>query len=598
VPLDDAPVVSKAWLDPTSTHALAVRYGAPLEPSTTRSSFDQWIVSAIGDATAEPTVGEDLGFPLVVTIADTMTSSEVEVPSAARAADSEIAEAIRIASADAPVVPTPTPLPAIDAQEPEGDGDDGGEAIPLPDPMAPQAVRRRPGQEEAETAPRLVPVDPNAVAPPGLREIEACESGHGDDHLRPCAISIPDRWRLAEILNFVKPRWWDPYNQNTLKGDRPIPFLGAHWFFVGAAISDTVIEPRSFPTPMGVQTTDRAGSLDVFGDANSLLLSQTFIASAALIEGSTAFKPQDIELRVTVAGNINYAEVEERRILYVRPEEGTDRTDGFFGVQELFVEKHLRNVSTRYDFDSLRVGIQPFSSNFRGFLFQDNQLGVRLFGTRNNNRVQYNLAAFARIEKDTNSGLNDISDDLRQDYAFLANVYRQDTPVPGLTSQLIAVFNMNRESGDIEEDTNGFPVRPALIGKLRPREYDVGYVGYNVDGRLGRLNLTASAYYAYGEDYNNTFNGEESVIRAYFVAAEPSVDFDWIRVRGSALFASGDDNPWDDVEEGFDAIFKNPQFAGADTSYWIRQSIPFAGGGRAVGLNGPNGVLPSLRSSK
>ena len=38
-------------------------------------------------------------------------------------------------------------------------------------------------------------------------------------------------------------------------------------------------------------------------------------------------------------------------------------------------------------------------------------------------------------------------------------------------------------------------------------------------------------------------------------------------------------------------------FAGADTSYWIRQVVPFIGGG-FVGLNTRNGVLPNLRSSK
>ncbi len=56
----------------------------------------------------------------------------------------------------------------------------------------------------------------------------------------------------------------------------------------------------------------------------------------------------------------------------------------------------------------MRVGIQPFQSDFRGFLFQDSQLGVRLFGNRDNNRWQYNLAWFRRLEKDTNSGLNDV----------------------------------------------------------------------------------------------------------------------------------------------------------------------------------------------
>ena len=35
-------------------------------------------------------------------------------------------------------------------------------------------------------------------------------------------IPVPDRWRLIETLGLVKERWFDPYNQNTLKGDRPI----------------------------------------------------------------------------------------------------------------------------------------------------------------------------------------------------------------------------------------------------------------------------------------------------------------------------------------------------------------------------------------
>ena len=45
------------------------------------------------------------------------------------------------------------------------------------------------------------------------------------------------------------------------------------------------------------------------------------------------------------------------------------------------------------------------------------------------------------------------------------------------------------------------------------------------------------------------------------------------------------------------AIFENPIFAGADTSYWIRQNIPLIGGG-GVALAGRNSLLPSLRSSR
>ncbi len=419
-------------------------------------------------------------------------------------------------------------------------------------------------------------------------------------------LPVPDRWRLIESLGVVKERWFDPYHQNTLKGDRPIdrskvpwlPIRGDDWFFVASAVSDTVFEPRTFPIPVGVQTTERPGSLDVFGKNRSFVLSQTLIAGAALIKGSTAFKPPDVEYRVTLAYNFNYVDVPERRVLDVRPSQPSHRYDNFLGVQELFVDKHLGNDSDRYDFHSIRIGIQPFQSDFRGFLFNDSQLGIRLFGNRDNNRFQYNVAAFWRLEKDTNSGLNDITQSPRDDFIFTANLYRQDFPFVGLTSQVSVTYNRNREKNDIQIDRNGFPVRPALLGDLRGREYDVTYLGYSADGRIGRINLTASFYAALGEDRNSFFTSKPAKIRAGFGAAELSYDHDWMRFRLSGLYATGDSDPYNDVEGGFDAIFENPIFGGADTSYWIRQTIPFAGGGRVISINGRNGILNSLRSSK
>ena len=419
-------------------------------------------------------------------------------------------------------------------------------------------------------------------------------------------LPIPDRWRLIETLGVVKERWFDPYNQNTYKGDRPIdrskvkwlPIKGDDWFIVANAVSDTVFEPRTFPIPVGVQTTERPGSLDVFGKDRSFVFAQTFIAGAALIKGSTAFKPPDIEYRVTLAYQANYVDVPERRVLDVRPSKASHRYDSFLGVQELFVDKHLGNTSDRYDFYSVRLGIQPFQSDFRGFLFNDSQLGVRLFGNRDNNRFQYNLAAFWRLEKDTNSGLNDITQTPRDDFVLTANLYRQDFPVVGLTSQISVTYNMNREKNDVQIDHNGFPVRPALLGDLRGREYDVVYLGYSADGRIGRINLTASFYAALGEDRNSFFTSKPAEIRAGFGAVELSYDHDWMRFRLSGLYATGDGDPYNRTEGGFDAIFENPIFGGADTSYWIRQTIPFAGGGRVIAINGRNGILNSLRSSK
>lgn len=472
--------------------------------------------------------------------------------------------------------------------------------------------RRRPGYRP-DLPDQLTQDNVGALRPPPPEAFPGMEN----------QLPVPDRWRLIETLGIAKERWFDPYHQNTYKGDRPIcipteeeqelraragevrcktpKFLGLKgddWFFIVNAISDTVFEPRTFPIPVGVQTASRPGSLDVFGKNRSFVAAQTFIVGAALIKGSTAFKPPDIEYRVTLAYQANYVDVPERRVLDVRPSKKSNRFDHFIGVQELFVDKHLGNDSDRFDFHSIRVGIQPFQSDFRGFLFQDSQLGIRFFGNRDNNRFQYNLAAFWRLEKDTNSGLNDITQTPRDDFIFTGNLYRQDFPFVGLTSQVSVTYNMNREKNDVQIDHNGFPVRPALLGDLRGREYDVVYLGYSADGRIGRINVTASFYAALGEDRNSFFTSKPADIRAGFGAVELSYDHDWMRFRLSGLYATGDRDPHNNVEGGFDAIFENPIFGGADTSYWIRQTIPFAGGGRVIAISGRNGILNSLRSSK
>jgi hypothetical protein len=453
-----------------------------------------------------------------------------------------------------------------------------------PDEATPLYGRQRPGRQPTYPAP-VVQTNPGAVSAPPPEAFPTDQ------------IPIPDRWRLSADLKLVDPRWFDPYNQNTLKGDRPIAGT-TDWFVVLSGISDTVIEPRSFPTAVTPQSTAQGGEIDTFGRADSLAISQTFLAGFSLIKGSTAFKPPDLEFTVLLAFNYNFTTAPERGILSVDPTKGLTRSADFVGVQEAFVEYHLRNVSDRYDFDAVRAGIQPFSADFRGFLFQDEPLGIRFFGDRDDNRFQYNLAFFERFQKEANSGLNDLTRAARKDYVVVGNLYRQDFPVPGLTSQVTVVYNANREGDEVVFDSDGFPVIPALIGDDRARNYDVVYLGYNADGHIGRLNLTVSTYGALGEDRNSIFTDKPAEIRSWFVAAEPSYDIDWARIRLSALYASGDRDPHGNVETGFDAILENPQFAGGDTSYFIRQSLPFVGGGGDVGLNGRNGVLIDLRSTK
>lgn len=458
-------------------------------------------------------------------------------------------------------------------------------------------ARRRPGEGGGDVLDGAAPDDADARAREGIAPPSGLPRTFQDlmrylDNREVDLVPIPDRWRLLEGLG-IKGKWYDPYNNNVLKGDKPI---FDDWFVLLNVISDTVYEPRAFPVPLGIATTKRRDRNDLFGDPDQVVFNQNLITNLTLIKGNTAYKPPDWEFRLTPVFNYNYVKVEELGILKRAPDRGTDRSDKHIGLQEAFVDYHIRNVSDRYDFDSIRVGIQPINADFRGFLFQDNQFAVRFFGTRNNNIFQYNLAWIRRLEKDTNSGLNDIGEDSREDDTFLANLYYQDFPVLGFVSQATVAYNRNREESFFFDD-NDFIQRPASLGLERPREYDVTYLGYNGDGHFGRLNLSVSAYYALGEERGSTFSDEDSDIRAYFLAAEPSIDYSWVRLRGSALYASGDDDPFDDRSEGFSAIFENPQFAGADTSFWIRQNIPLIGGG-GVTLSQRNGLIADLRSSK
>ncbi len=416
----------------------------------------------------------------------------------------------------------------------------------------------------------------------------------------PDFAAIPDRWRLVSALGYPE-NLWDPYNgNNVLKGDRPA--FGEDWFVSLALISDTTFEGRSIPTPVAVATPPSRGEIDLGGEPGQSAFVQNLITEFILYKGDTVFRPPDWEFRFLPVFNLTSVKVEEAGVLKADTTASTRRTEGFVGIQALFVDKHLRNVSERYDFDSLRIGIQPITADFRGFLFQDSPIGVRLFGTRDNNRWQYNIGWFRRIEKDTNSGLNDItensfSDALRDDDVFLFNLYRQDFPFVGYTSQVVLVHNRNRENEEDFIDDNGFLTRPAAIGMQKRRQYDVTYIGYNGDGHIGPWNLSISAYYAFGEETPATFVARTNDISAAFAAVELSRDFDWIRIRATALFGSGDDDPYDDKSTGFDAILENPLIAGADTSFWIRQAIPLIGGGR-VALSGQNGVLNSLRPNK
>lgn len=470
-----------------------------------------------------------------------------------------------------------------------------------PPPSLPQLPQAKPSSPPVETQPvyngaeQRIEQGPSAPqpAPQPLPPAGDVFQTQSDRWL----VAMPDWDRYGEGGEhpYVKGRRWDPFDRNKLKGDLPI--FGQETFFNFTGVSDTLLDGRRLPEPSGVSTA-RPGTPEFFGRGGQFFLDQVFLFSFDLFHGDTSFKPVDWRIRVTPAVSLNYLDTQENGVVNVSVRAGTTRFDSHLGLQEAFGEAKLHDLSQNFDFISVRAGIQQFNSDFRGFIFVDEQPGVRFFGDLDNNQWQYNLAYFNLLEKNTNSGLNSLA--LRNQQVFVANVYRQDFLFQGYTAQFSVDYN--DDAPTIHYDDNGFLVRPAPIGavvsngQIQAHSVHAAYIGFNGDGHIGWLNLTNSFYQALGRDSFNAIAGRPVRINAQMAATEVSVDKDWARFKASIFYASGDAHPRDSEARGFDAIEDFPEFAGGIFSFWNREGIRLTGSN--VLLTTPNSLLPSLRSSK
>jgi hypothetical protein len=422
--------------------------------------------------------------------------------------------------------------------------------------------------------------------------------------------SAPDRWAIEmpewqryetqPDTPYVKKHWYDPFNRNKLKGDYPV--FGRRWFLNLTGRSDTHFGGRRLPLPSGLDSVNPRSS-GFFGRGEQAVAAENLRLSFDLFRGDTAFRPVDLRFRFTPEVSLSFLQARERGIVNIDPRKGTERFDSHIGVQEAFVEAKLRDLSPNYDFVSVRAGIQQFTSDFRGFLFSEEQPGVRLFGNLRSNRIAYNLAWFHFLEKNTNSGLNTFQD--RGQQVYVANVYLQDFLAKGYTTEFS--FHMNRDHGGIHFDDNGFLVRPAPIGAvvnagIRTHNIDSYYLGWASNGHLGRLNISHAFYQALGHDDFNAIAGRSVDINARMAALELSIDKDWARYRASFFYASGDSSNrsgasrTDGTAHGFDSIVDDTRFAGSGFSFWNSEGIRLTGTG--IALVSPASLLPSLRANK
>jgi hypothetical protein len=489
-----------------------------------------------------------------------------------------------------------------------------------PDPGAMQ--RERPEEEEQppELFPPILPQTPEygqealprslELPRKGVREVaprrtklkyETYPESEAGEGLLPSSQPEPNRWFIGfgRWKRYADPstetpyqqdlKLWHPYLQSQLKGDAPI--VGQDIFLNITAEDFFQFEARKLPTPSGVSAA-LPNSSEFFGRSEQYFWANDFSIGVDLFQGETAFKPIDWALRVLGVYNHNYLDVQERNVVNPNPQLGTTREKEFFSLQEAFGELHLRDLSNNYDFISIRAGIQPFVSDFRGFIFNDTNLGVRIFGNYDNNRWQYNIAGFDMLEKDTYSDLNEFA--RRSQQIYTANVFRQDLLWKGYTGELTFLADFDNNSRHY--DKNGFLTRPNLLGTVADHYEQIYYLGWTGDGHIGWLNIDHALYQALGEDSLNGVAGQRVDINAQMAALELSVDKDWMRHKVSIFYASGDSDPKNDEATGFDTVFDRPFFIGGPFSFFSHQGFNLAGTG--VNFKQRDSLVIDFRTSK
>jgi hypothetical protein len=457
-----------------------------------------------------------------------------------------------------------------------------------------------PGAVPSPPAPPATPTGPY----PGLRTDQAPPGplAIAPEQVPPDSANFmkdPDRWDApmpawnrygkGGEFPYTKGHWYDPFNRSRLKGDYPV--FGQQWFFDFTGTSITGLDARRLPVPSGVSAEQPGDSTGFFGRGEQGFASQNFRLSFDLFEGDTSFRPIDFRLRFTPEFNLNFLQTRERGIVNIDVRDGTNRFDSHTGIQEAFVEAKLHDLSPNFDFVSVRAGIQEFVSDFRGFIFAEEQPGIRLFGNLKSNRI---------------SGLNTFRQ--RHQQVYIGNVYIQDFFAKGYTTEFS--FHYNRDDPTIHFDDNGFLVRPAPIGLVVDngvlthgiRAY---YIGWASNGHIKRLNVSHAFYQALGHDTLNPIAGRRVNIDGRMGALELSVDKDWIRFRTSFFYASGDPNIRSDAlglggrgstARGFDTIVDETNFAGGAFSFFDQEGIRLTATG--VALTNPGSLLVSLRSNK
>lgn len=418
-----------------------------------------------------------------------------------------------------------------------------------------------------------------AAAPAASRETSAKRSDPGtarpDDSPQSEVAAeiqaVPSRWRSYDWQG--RPEYsfriYDPYHQNILKADFP---LAGNWFLELNALNTFVYKSRRNLDFSSVFADQIAAGTLVFVRHNQFV-AENVLFGAEVRRFDDAFVPSDFRFRINGVADFKHDITAFN-----------SGSNGDAHLVDAFVDLRLADFGgsndghDNFDLLFLRGGLQAFRSDFHGLLFNDAGLGGRLFGELKRNRLRYDFAWLKLFQKDAVTGFIDFARPSSHQVA-IARVTWEDL-VPGWNSEW--TFHYNRE-------------RRKVSGAAFRANTDTYYLGAAFNGHLGRLTFNPAAYFVFGTADQVVAEPvpakTEHDVAAWMVLLDAQYKLDFWNIRAGYLFASGDGNPADTKDRGFDAISDGLTLFGGPLSYWVGENIKF-GRGDFVRANS---LLPSLR---
>lgn len=315
----------------------------------------------------------------------------------------------------------------------------------------------------------------------------------GEEYPRPADLSgsdffpVPDRYRMGfpKWDRYVKGSPLDPYNGNVLKGDYPLN-VGGNTFLEVTGVSDAFTQFRR-------KEINKATGSKLENDTQRR---ERLFLTMDLFQDDNTFSPSPWFVRLT--------QVQEWRF----QDDAVGYNEDYAWV-EAFLDYRIAFLSEFGDQINLRAGRQAFQSDFRGFLYSDVNNMVRLFGTWDENKWQYNFIAMDAVQADKVSQFLRSNTD-RSQFMTGGNVFRRDVPWLGFNLMGAGFYVHDEGTGEgvfnkafnkTVNVVNGVPGVPVANAKNFGRHtVDAAYLEFAAEGVIGPFGVSGAFIQALGHD--------------------------------------------------------------------------------------------------